>query len=315
MREEELIKKLKSVELPQIQLQSHRCRLRTALLDAGCQKERPKVIIWGLAKSKLEGGIDTMRQGLVSWQPVRKIAIAGVLALVLIAGSVVALPLLTGQSPEVLAADIAKNSPQVQAFIAEGATLKEVVAEDNLYRVTFELFSEDLGEVRMAALVDIDELRTVRIIAPFPMRTPYCPDIYLCEEALQKIVAEMVPHSPRLVPPAEPPITGESLDRLLEIAREVAYDDWCDINITNVIIVAALWRWDGVRWVQVAQDYDIESNPCWRGRITAYARPICANPATGWHVVTIVRRIYTDGWRGACGWQESFPPVWLIVPE
>lgn len=69
MREEELINKLESVELPEIQLESHRSQLRMALLDAGYLKERPTITILGLAKSKVEGGIDMIR-GLVSRQPV-----------------------------------------------------------------------------------------------------------------------------------------------------------------------------------------------------------------------------------------------------
>jgi len=41
MKEEELIKRLENVELPEIELQSHRRRLRMALLDAGyLQRQR-----------------------------------------------------------------------------------------------------------------------------------------------------------------------------------------------------------------------------------------------------------------------------------
>jgi len=41
MKEEELIKRLENVELPDIKLQSHRRRLRMALLDAGyLQRQR-----------------------------------------------------------------------------------------------------------------------------------------------------------------------------------------------------------------------------------------------------------------------------------
>ena len=46
MKEEELIKKLENVELPTIELQSHRRRLRMALLDAGYLKRQRGVTIW-----------------------------------------------------------------------------------------------------------------------------------------------------------------------------------------------------------------------------------------------------------------------------
>ncbi|HBR10594.1 TPA: hypothetical protein DD712_05040 [Candidatus Acetothermia bacterium] len=69
MREEKLIKKLKSVELPEIQLQSHQCRLKMALLDAGYLKDRSRLTVLDMAQSKVKGGIDMIR-GLVSRQPV-----------------------------------------------------------------------------------------------------------------------------------------------------------------------------------------------------------------------------------------------------
>lgn len=117
MKEEELIKKLESVRLPEIELESHRRRLKMALLDAGYLKRQREVAILELAKSKVKGGIDTMIRGLVSRQPVWKTALASVLAIALITGLAITLPGLTGQSPEALAAEIARHSPQVQAAL------------------------------------------------------------------------------------------------------------------------------------------------------------------------------------------------------
>ena len=114
MKEEELIKRLENVELPEIEVPSHRRRLRMALLHAGYPLEQPRITIWGLAKSKLKGGI-SMTKELVSRQPVWKTAMASVLAVALIIGLSLGIPALTGQSPEVLAAEIAQNSPQVKA--------------------------------------------------------------------------------------------------------------------------------------------------------------------------------------------------------
>lgn len=69
MREEELIKKLKNVELPEIQLQSHQHRLRMALLDAGYIKDRSRFTVLDTVQSKIKGRIGMIR-GLVSRQPV-----------------------------------------------------------------------------------------------------------------------------------------------------------------------------------------------------------------------------------------------------
>ena len=127
MKEEDLIKKLENVELPEIELESHRRRLRMALLDAGYLKRQREVAIWELAKSKVKGVKDTMIRGLVSRQPVWKTAVIGVLALALITGLAIAIPSLTGQSPEALAAEIAQNSPEVQAALGDGEVQVVVV--------------------------------------------------------------------------------------------------------------------------------------------------------------------------------------------
>ena len=120
MKEEELIKKLENAKLPDIELESHRRRLKMALLAAGYLNRQPRVTILELAKSKMRGGMDTMIRGLVSRQPVWKTAMASVLAIALIIGLTITLPGLTGQSSEALAAEIAENSPQVRAALGDG---------------------------------------------------------------------------------------------------------------------------------------------------------------------------------------------------
>jgi len=112
MEEEELIKKLESIKLPQIEIESHRRRLRTALLNSEYFKEQQRVGVFTQAKSKMKG--------LFSWRPVRKPALVSALALALIISSVLFVPSLFGPSPEVLAADIAQNSPQVRAALGSG---------------------------------------------------------------------------------------------------------------------------------------------------------------------------------------------------
>ncbi|MBA7616467.1 hypothetical protein ES703_23763 [subsurface metagenome] len=83
-------------------------------------EERPRVTIWGLANSKLKGGKDIVIRGLVLRQPVWKTAVIGVLAVALIAGLGLGTLLLPGQSSEALAAEIAKNDPQVRLALSGG---------------------------------------------------------------------------------------------------------------------------------------------------------------------------------------------------
>jgi len=140
MKEEELIKKLESAKLPGIELQSHRRRLKMALLDADYLKKRRGVSIMELAKSKLRGATDIAARGLTSPRPVWKTALASVLAIALIIGFAIGLPSLMGQSPEVLAAEIAQNSPEVIAALGgdEIETVKVLNIKDNMATVIVE---------------------------------------------------------------------------------------------------------------------------------------------------------------------------------
>ena len=133
MKEEELIKKLENVELPDIELQSHRRRLRMALLDAGYLKRQRGVAILELAKSKVKGEIDTMIRGLVSRQPVWKTAVVSILALALVVGLSLTIPSLSTESVYAQAADIAQNSPQVRAALGDGEVqvVKVIKVVDN----------------------------------------------------------------------------------------------------------------------------------------------------------------------------------------
>jgi len=119
MRKKELINKLESIRLPEIELQSHQRRLRMALLNAGYLQRQREVAILDLAKSKVKGGIDTMIRGLVSRQPVWKTAVVSMLALVLVGGLSLAIPSLSTKSAYAQAADIAQNSPEVHAALGD----------------------------------------------------------------------------------------------------------------------------------------------------------------------------------------------------
>ena len=178
MKEEELIKKLESTELPEIELQSHRRRLKMALLDADYLKKRRGVSIMELAKSKLRGSTDIAARGLTSPRPVWKTALASVLAIALIVGLAIGLPSLMGQSPEVLAAEIAQNSPEVIAALGgdEVETVKVLNIKDNMAKVIVEgkmggivtafvsLLSKEVTEVVGPQLTDEEKEKALDIV-------------------------------------------------------------------------------------------------------------------------------------------------------
>jgi len=88
--------------------------------------------------------MDTMRRGLVARQPVWKTAAVFISAVALITGLAIALPLLTGQSPEELAASIVRNSPEVQAALVG----TPVVGVDPV--------TQDLVVVALAGVVEME---------------------------------------------------------------------------------------------------------------------------------------------------------------
>jgi hypothetical protein len=117
MKEEDLIKKLENVELPDIELQSHRSRLKMALLDSDCLKKQRGVNIPELAKSKLIEVKDIMIRSLVSRQPVWKTATVSITALVLILGLSLVLPSFNTNSVYAKAEEITRSSAEVKAAL------------------------------------------------------------------------------------------------------------------------------------------------------------------------------------------------------
>ena len=113
MKEEELIKKLENTAPPGIEVQSHRRRLRMALLDSEYFREQPEVGVFGQVSSTVKRGVDVLR-GLISWRPVWKPALVSTLAIALIVGSALFVPSLvtpsTGTLTGTLPPGIAKSS-------------------------------------------------------------------------------------------------------------------------------------------------------------------------------------------------------------
>jgi hypothetical protein len=181
MKEEELIRKLESINFPRIEVESHRRRLRMALLQSQYFEEQPGKVV--ALKSRLKGGIDTMK-GLFSWRPAWKPALVGTLAVALVVGSALFVPSLFGPSPEVLAAEIAQNSPEVQELLGDDLiTVKKVQLVDGLGHVvceasvgTFALAEVDLEKkdlvkvesIKMPELTDAEKERAVEIAKADP---------------------------------------------------------------------------------------------------------------------------------------------------
>jgi len=144
MKEEDLIKKLENVELPDIKLQGHQRRLRMALLDAGYLRQQREDTVLKRAKLKLKGIKDTMIRGLVSRQPVWKTVTVAVTAVALILGLSLGVPSLTTESVYVQAQEIVENSPVVYEILgADGEEIEVTVIDIEDYVGTVMVQSGD----------------------------------------------------------------------------------------------------------------------------------------------------------------------------
>lgn len=131
-------------------------------------EECPRVTTWGMAKSKVKGGRDIMVRGLVSRQPVWKTAVAGVLAVALIAGLTIAIPSLNSQSAYAQAAEIARNSLQVQAALGDGEV--EVVKVIDLVNDKGTVICR--GETGQLVIAEVDlGVEKVTLVVPMPELT------------------------------------------------------------------------------------------------------------------------------------------------
>ncbi|MGD9143199.1 MAG: hypothetical protein PVG61_05065, partial [Dehalococcoidia bacterium] len=130
MKEKEFIRKLKNTDLPAVEMQSHRRRLKMALLAAGCpQKQRGFSLLF--FKTITKGGMDIIMKGLLAKQPVWKMASIGIIAVALVVGLSLTIPSLTTESVYAQAEEIAQNSPEVHAVLgAENGEGIEVINID-----------------------------------------------------------------------------------------------------------------------------------------------------------------------------------------
>ncbi len=139
MNDEEIIRKLENVELPEIELKGHRQWLRTALLEADPLKRQPGVVQVALKKAT---GI--IARGLFSRQPVWKMASVSALVLALALTLSLTLPFLHADSVYAQAVDIVKNSPEIRAAMGDADPEEIVVLADDGESVTL-LIKGDAG--------------------------------------------------------------------------------------------------------------------------------------------------------------------------
>ena len=153
MKEEELIKKIKNVELPDIEVQSHRRRLKMALLDTDYLNKSRGTTIWEPAKSTLKGVRDIMIRGLVSKQPVWKTATVGILAIGLVLGLSLTIPSLTADSVYAQASEIVQNSPEVHKVLGDDEVIEVTIVNIEDHEGTV-IAKSDMGTI--SAMIDLN---------------------------------------------------------------------------------------------------------------------------------------------------------------
>jgi hypothetical protein len=184
--------------------------------------------------------------------------------------------------------------------------------------------------------------------APPPIGTPYCDPLPVPQLGVgldgarfTEILPWSEPLAPRGLPPAELPdgagvktqegseVPADDVE-IAAISSGVQRPYRSDLNahgrawtrarhepgvLTEVVVDVGLWWWDaiGATWVHVGTGFDSESQPCWRGLITAEGLARDFNASTGWYVVTSLHRVYVSGARVYSRNRQS-ETVWLTFP-
>jgi hypothetical protein len=163
MKEEELRKKLERVEIPRIELESHRSRLKMALLNSDYFKKKRGNRIMDAVKTQARGMIDTMLDGMVARRPAWKVALVTAFTMIMMGGMVFGLGSLNGiqqagvnpsgytiiggdqltDADKSLAMDILKADSRIQALLATGATIDILLP----ILVEFQATNPETGEI------------------------------------------------------------------------------------------------------------------------------------------------------------------------
>lgn len=130
MKNEDLIKKLKNVRLPEIEIESHKNRLRTALLSSGYFKK--------------PGFFEIIKKSLIFAVPALSLLI------------VLAVTVIEPKLGEAKALDIARNNPEIKKIMAEkNMVLTEVKIKDGMAYVLLnplpetELKTEEIPSIKI----------------------------------------------------------------------------------------------------------------------------------------------------------------------
>ncbi|MCX6007308.1 MAG: hypothetical protein NTZ34_08655 [Chloroflexi bacterium] len=109
MKKEQLLKRLESVDLPELLVASHKARLKEALLEGTSTRQ-------AMVHSPSRGRIVNWLEGCVSWLrgPVWRTALVSSLTLIVIGAILGVAFYLASPSPAVIAADIVKRDPGIQ---------------------------------------------------------------------------------------------------------------------------------------------------------------------------------------------------------
>ena len=171
MKEEEIIKQLENVQIPDIELPAHRQWLKSALLDSAYLKKQREMGIVGVLRSQVQSGINMIMNGLLTRRPVWKVALGSTLAVALIAALVLVLPSPDGQSNIARAIEIAKNDPQVLAALGvdedDEVEVKVIATGPNSITVQIEE-----GKTGVMVVVEVDSnTGTVSEIIKQPLLT------------------------------------------------------------------------------------------------------------------------------------------------
>ncbi len=144
MKDKEVIRALENAELPQIELQSHRSRLKMALLNRGYSTNETEVTRLETARDQKHGWLDGV--GVLAHRPAWKFTATGVLAALVFATAWLSIP---GISPlhkagffpdgtrtiggtqlnvdDQRASDILMADPRIKDLLAQGAVIDKIL--------------------------------------------------------------------------------------------------------------------------------------------------------------------------------------------
>ncbi len=147
MREEELIQRLESTELPDFKLESHRSQLKMALLTRGYSKKPKEATFLERIIGRGTGARDTTTGVLVMQRPPWSLAITGVLVALILLAAFFAIPQTSAflkstffpegsrtiSGPQLTAeqqkkaTDILMADPRIAALLGQGAVIDKIL--------------------------------------------------------------------------------------------------------------------------------------------------------------------------------------------